>query len=369
MSTPEKALKKQKPATHVFVANENLEFAKVAISDTTPSSRHVLSAQSLSPHSDYSVIQLLSDGNTEELGLEEPVKFEGDDTPKLIIVKSDRNFRFILNERSMTWALPEISEKALRILGSIPANHIIRLEREDEPDEILSKGDITKLKEKGTEVFRSRAGTWKLNVQGVVIEHNAPTMVAREAIQKAGLDADTSWIIVLKTKDERKQIGIDDTIDLTLPGIEKLRLTPKEINNGEAMATLKEQAFDLLPGDVAGLNARGIDWQTLLDGGRRWLLLRGLPLPPGYQTDTVTVAVEIPTTYNAAELDMFYCHPPLSRSSGHPIPQTQVQQAIEGVIYQRWSRHRGPTSLWRPGVDTVISHLALIEESLNREVQ
>lgn len=368
MSANKKKQNDKNDSSHVLVADEQLDFSKVDITDATPSCRHVLSAQTLSPHGDYSVIQWLADGTMEELHLEDPVKVESGAVPKLLIFRSDRLFRFVLNDRAKIWPADEISEQVLRTLAFIPDNHVICCEREETPDATLSPGEITKLEGNGTEAFRSRPGKWKLNVQGVVIEHDAPTIIARDAIMKAGLDADASWIIVLKTSADRKQIGIEDLIDLTLPGIEKLRLTPKEINNGEVVEAC-QQAFDLLPADVAGLEARGIEWCAVVDAGRRWLLLCDFALPDGYQSETATIAVEVPTTYNAAELDMFYCNPSLSLTSGQAIPQTQVQQEIQGATYQRWSRHRGPTSRWRPGVDNVLSHLALIEECLLREVQ
>jgi Prokaryotic E2 family E len=51
--------------------------------------------------------------------------------------------------------------------------------------------------------------------------------------------------------------------------------------------------------------------------------------------------------------------------SGAVIPQTQVTESIFGTGYQRWSRHRQ----WDSARDTLATHLALVEESLRREVE
>lgn len=206
---------------------------------------------------------------------------------------------------------------------------------------------------------------WKLNVQGVVIESSHPTIVVRDAIQKAGFDPTAAWIIVLKIAGEpKKPVDLSTEIDLRHPGIEKLRLMPKQIDNGEA--TLPRRLdFPLLPQDEDHLDRFGLRWETVLDGQRRWLMLPNYPVPADYTTTHTNVAIEIPTSYPAAQLDMFYCHPPLARQRGGDIPQTQHVETICGVAHQRWSRHRQ----WDSARDTLATHLALVDESLRREVE
>ncbi|TON96534.1 prokaryotic E2 family E, partial [Vibrio parahaemolyticus] len=70
-----------------------------------------------------------------------------------------------------------------------------------------------------------------------------------------------------------KPISVEDVIDLTTPGIEKLRMTPAEIINGEQMLCVKSD-FSLLEKDTDYLNKLGFEWETLMDGGRRWLIIR-----------------------------------------------------------------------------------------------
>lgn len=350
----------------VEIADENLEFTPLAVSDRTPTARQILSYRDLAPHTEYVVLQWLRSGDIEDRRLEEEILFEGDAPPRLIIVQTDRTFRFFLDDRSLIWPRNVILETALRKLGTIEADKNLYLARADEEDRLLRHGEQVRLGDDGAESFYSRSEVWKLNVQGVIVESHNPTIAAREAIRRAGLDADASWILVLKTAQGRQQIGIDDIIDLRLPGIEKLRLTPREINNGEVMA--REHMFALLAVDEAGLDERNLDWSTIVEGGRRWLVLRGYVLPGGYTAVQTDIAIEIPASYNAAELDMFYCYPALALPSGRTIPQTNASETIRGHRFQRWSRHRGPSSRWRAGKDNVLSHLALVDEALAREV-
>lgn len=206
---------------------------------------------------------------------------------------------------------------------------------------------------------------WKLNVQGVVIESRKPEITVRHAIREAGFNPETPWIIVLKIAGEpKREVDLSFVIDLRHTGIEKLRLTPRHINNGEASAP-RRMDFAMLPGDEAHLGRLGLAWDAINDGGRRWLLLRNYPLPAGYNVQVADIAIEIPVSYPGAQLDMFYCYPLLARTTGAVIPQTQSHETICGRVYQRWSRHRD----WNASCDTLVTHLALVDESLNREVE
>jgi hypothetical protein len=124
-------------------------------------------------------------------------------------------------------------------------------------------------------------GPWKLNVQGVIIESHSPEIAVRQAIKQAGFNPDTPWIIVLKVAGEpKREVDLSFVIDLRHKGIEKLRLTPRQINNGEMAAGCRVE-FALLPQDVKHLDQLGLRWETLIDGGRRWLILRNYPLSTG----------------------------------------------------------------------------------------
>src|SRR5438034_1227312 len=85
---------------------------------------------------------------------------------------------------------------------------------------------------------KDRQPPWKLDVQGVKIESQKPIIIARDAIKQAGFDPEAGWIIVLKVSGEpKKEIELLTPIDLKHPGLEKVRLTPRQINNGEARSS------------------------------------------------------------------------------------------------------------------------------------
>ncbi|MEQ1783242.1 MAG: E2/UBC family protein [Hyphomonadaceae bacterium] len=348
-----------------MIAGTDLVFRALAMADATPTGRQILSACDATPFEEHVVLQWLPEGDVEEVRQDEVARTDGGPA-RFIVARSDRLFRLVLEDRSISWPAAHISDRALRTLGEIPATAQLFLRR-DGKDDLIEEGANLKLNEAGVENVYSRAGMWKLNVQGVEISSPAPLLTVRKALELAGFNPDQGWIIVLKTASAKRQVTLEDTIDLREHGIEKLRLTPREINNGEVRASGDRQ-FALTDDDHRGLDTRELNWMTVVVEGRRWLMMQDYSLPKGYNVDSVTIAVEVPAAYPAAELDMFFCSPPLSRASGHQIPQTEVQMLIGDRTFQRWSRHRGPGSPWRMGVDSVLTHLTLIDGALAREV-
>lgn len=353
---------------YIEVADAGLSFRPLSISDETPTGEQILSLCDVSPRDEYVVLQWLPSGDIEEVRADEAIRLSGSDPARLIVEKTDRLFRLVLDERSISWPKRRISAATLRELGKINPEASLYLRRNEVADEQIADDAMLALDEIGVENIYSKREIWKLNVQGVVIESHDPTIRVRDALLAANLDPELGWIIVLKTSESKRQVTLDEIIDLRTPGIEKLRLTPREINNGELDEMLRRD-FKLLPSDEAGLDARSIDWETLVEAGRRWLILSHYPLPEGFNVSGVTIALEIPPAYPSAEIDMFYCMPHLACINRNPIPQTEARASIRGQNFQRWSRHRGPGAPWNPGKDTVLTHLALVDAAILREVE
>lgn len=159
---------------------------------------------------------------------------------------------------------------------------------------------------------------------------------------------------------------LTDTVDLRRPGIEKLRLTPKEVGNGEAPAA--SRAFALLDADEDYLDKLGLRWETIIEPDhRRWLIIHNYPVPTGYTVKRTLLALEIPPTYPQAALYGFYAFPPLALASGREIPSTQMRGIIRGQDFHGWSRHRGAAA-WNPATDNVVTQVALVDEAMAKEL-
>ena len=102
------------------------------------------------------------------------------------------------------------------------------------------------------------------------------------------------------------------------------------------------------------------------EGGILRVVLHNHPVPPGYSVSEVSVNVRIDAGYPDAQIDMAYFHPDLALASGRPLGAISPD-AFDARVWQRWSRHRTPTNPWRPGVDGLATHFALVKEWLHKE--
>ena len=140
---------------------------------------------------------------------------------------------------------------------------------------------------------------------------------------------------------------------------------PKDTTEGRD-TLCRQQGFRLPESDEAYLNRLGLPWELLRDGATRWLIIHDWKLPAGYNHQQISLALIIPDNYSDSQIDMVYFNPHLARKDGRTIGALSTQN-IAGTAWQRWSRHRTGANPWRRGIDDVASHLALVDEWLQRE--
>jgi hypothetical protein len=351
----------------IQVCGLDLNLRPVQLADTTPVGSQVAIAAGFTPNQQVSVIQWRSK-SLEDIGPNEPIDLSNAGN-RFIVVESDGYSRFTVDGQRFDWPARSIAVGVIRQLAEIAPAKRIYMERQDEPDKLLDDGSVLNLETEGVERLISRIPTWKLNVQGVILTLSVETITVREALVKANINPDQGWHIYLKVAGQPKQeLTLTSVIDLTHPGIEKLRLTPKDVSNGDQGVAVR-RAFKLLAVDEKFLDTHFLEWETMNEGGRQWLLLHGYPLPDGFSIQQVDLALEVPPTYPAAQIDMFYLYPAITLSTGAQIGATEAHQEIQGKVFQRWSRHRGAGNQWNMAYDNVITHLALVESALLKEVQ
>ena len=130
---------------------------------------------------------------------------------------------------------------------------------------------------------------------------------------------------------------------------------------------MMRRQFNLPEQDVEYLESSGNSWESIIFAGN-WVLIHNYPVPAGYNTNEVSIALRIDAGYPTSQIDMVYFNPHLGRIDGKPIGALAIQQ-IDGKQWQRWSRHRTPANNWRPEVDCIATHMALIDYWLLREFQ
>jgi hypothetical protein len=125
--------------------------------------------------------------------------------------------------------------------------------------------------------------------------------------------------------------------------------------------------FQLGEEDEECLAARGLPWESIIEGGTKWIIVHGYPVPEGYNHRSADAALRISPSYPDDQIDMVYFMPGLALTSGKTIPAL-TPLAIDGKQYQQWSRHRTPQNPWRPGLDNICTHLLQVDSWLEREL-
>ena len=120
--------------------------------------------------------------------------------------------------------------------------------------------------------------------------------------------------------------------------------------------------------DIEFLETTGLEWEAVTEKNIKRVIIRKLPTPSGYKSEHVDLNVRIEAAYPDTQIDMVYFHPPIVRADNKPISAT-ADDAFEGKVWQRWSRHRTAQNPWRPGLDNLGTHIVLVKEWLNLELK
>ena len=112
----------------------------------------ILDEAGFQPAEDYVLIQLLLPG-TRSVGLDESVEFRGDGSEAFRAFKSDRIFRFTVDDRGYEWGVAKITEPELRRIAVVDSDRTLALERDGKAIELVPDGSV-ELGESGTEHLR-----------------------------------------------------------------------------------------------------------------------------------------------------------------------------------------------------------------------
>lgn len=103
----------------VLIGNESLQFRPVVISDPVPTGRQILEACEVADLAEYLVFEFLPTGVLEEIRPDETTDLRAPKTERFLVFRSDRSFRFMLNDRAFDWGTSHISGATLKHLAGI----------------------------------------------------------------------------------------------------------------------------------------------------------------------------------------------------------------------------------------------------------
>lgn len=193
-----------------------------------------------------------------------------------------------------------------------------------------------------------------------------PTPTGRELLQEAKKVPVESFAIYIKQPGgQPKRVQLDEKVDLTEPGVERFVTLPLDQTEGLGQG---RRQFCLPEEDMEWLEARGGPFELVLEGGVMRVVLYDFALPAGYTMNSVAAHVRVEPGYPDVQIDMAWFSPALVLVSGRGIAAISQEQ-FDGKQWQRWSRHRTSVNPWRPGIDNLATHFALVEDWISRETR
>ena len=177
-----------------MLANDELELRRTfkiliderpfEIHDPEVNGRQLLNKAEKRPADDFIIYYLGHDNILEDMQLDDMLRLHPDQVSRFLTFESDRSYRFEIDGKREDWGAPIITEETVRKLAGGNPEARVWLERRNEPDRLLKKGDSVNLTEAGTERFYLEKGI-KVSV---VNEENGDEF-GLEAFKDTKLDA------------------------------------------------------------------------------------------------------------------------------------------------------------------------------------
>lgn len=126
--------------------------------------------------------------------------------------------------------------------------------------------------------------------------------------------------------------------------------------------------FYLPDEDTQFLDNLGLDWEAIQDGRARGVVLYDFPMPVPFRPDTLNIKINMPQDYTSgAALDMFFTDKHVTRSDGKGIIGLTESTTFYNRKWWQWSRHYPNNTRWRPGINSLATHISYVQHILNQE--
>ena len=138
----------------IQVGDAGLSFQDVRIEDPVPTGRQIIGAVKARPVEEHLVFQMLSDGELEELRLDETTDLRTKGVERFLVFPGAASYRFELDGRVLEWGACAISGLVLkRLAGVDPQSYRVWLEVRGAADRPIRDNELVPLDGAGLERF------------------------------------------------------------------------------------------------------------------------------------------------------------------------------------------------------------------------
>lgn len=162
----------------VQIGDQSMQFVPAVVDDPVVTGGQILTVAGARPASDFLVFQVLRDGALEVIRPEETVDLRSAGVEKFLVFRSDRSFRFFLDERAFDWGAAHISGRTIKRLAGVPSETTdVLLDPVAGHDRVIEDKELVDLATPGTERFVTRPIqiTLKVNSRDRVVDHRVLT--------------------------------------------------------------------------------------------------------------------------------------------------------------------------------------------------
>lgn len=140
----------------ILIGDETLQFKGVVIADPVPTGQQIVLAAGVRQTTEYLVYQMLPDGQLEEIRPEETTDLRANGAEKFLVFRSDRSFRFLLDDRAIDWGSSQITGATLKKLAGVDLETNDVLLRKENADQLISDSGFSDLSLPGVERFYTK---------------------------------------------------------------------------------------------------------------------------------------------------------------------------------------------------------------------
>lgn len=127
--------------------------AKLTFNDPVVTGRQILESAGHFPPEEFLVFQRLTNGQLEEIRLDETVDLRAPGIERFYTFRSDRSFRFVVDGRRFEWGMATITGRTLKALAGVPTEYGVWLERRNDDDLPIGDAEDVDLSQPGVERF------------------------------------------------------------------------------------------------------------------------------------------------------------------------------------------------------------------------
>ncbi len=149
----------------ILIGNGSLSFEPHTIYDPIPTGSQILDAAGIIDPVNFVAYRILHNGLLEALRLDETTDLRDSGAERFIIFRTDRSFRFLLNDRSFDWGAPHITGLTLKKLAGVdPVSTAVVQEVPGALGRTIADLDFVDLAAPGVERFATRTQEYDILV-------------------------------------------------------------------------------------------------------------------------------------------------------------------------------------------------------------